>query len=156
MAHRQSARAIVFNGQSLLVMKRNKFGMQYYTLVGGGIDIGEEPEQALRREVKEEAGLEVGAVRPVFMEDGGDMYGVQYVYLCEYKGGDLSVSPQTVEAALNAVGQNTYEPMWLPIDQLAQVPFRSSSLRDALLEAIRTGFPETPLTLAWRPESMTK
>jgi len=156
MAHRQSVRAIVFKDKSLLVIKRNKFGMEYYTLLGGGIELGEAPEHALRRELHEEATLEVGEVRPVFMEDGGDVYGVQYVYLCEYTGGEPQMNPIAIEATLNASGQNTYTPMWLPISQMRQVPFRSASVCDAILEAVQHGFPETPQTLAWRPESMSK
>jgi len=156
MARKQSVRAVVIKERSVLVMKRNKFGRLYYTLVGGDIELGETAEQALRRELQEEAGLAVGTIRPVFMEDAGDMYGLQYIYLCEYQGGEPHIDPASIEASLNAVGQNTYETLWLPIDQLAQVPFRSSSVRDALLEAARNGFPETPVTLAWRPESMTK
>ena len=156
MSHRQSVRAIVIKDQSLLVMKRNKFGKVYYVLVGGGINIGENPEQALRRELREEAGMEVGAVRPVYMENGGPMYGVQYVYLCEYQGGEPQLSPGTEEATLNAMGQNLYEVMWLPFDQLLHVPFRSSSLQHAIAEALQRGFPDMPVELAWQPESVTQ
>src|SRR5690349_5852921 len=131
MSHRQSVRAIVIKDNSLLVMKRNKFGRVYYILVGGGIELGEEPEHALRRELHEEAGLEVGTLRPVYMEDGS-MYGVQYVYLCEYKGGEPVMQSNTIEADLNNHGQNTYEVMWLPFDQLDKVAFRSESLRVAI------------------------
>jgi len=155
MSHRQSVRAIVIKDQSLLVMKRNKFGMVYYTLVGGGIEIGEEPEHALRRELYEEAGLEVGAVRPVYMEDGS-MYGVQYIYLCEYKGGEPAVQPTTIEAALNNGGQNTYTVMWLPFTELERVSFRSASLQAAIAGALRSGFPAAPVKLDWKPEIVAK
>ncbi len=156
MSQRQSVRVIAIKDQSLLVMKRNKFGKEYYTLVGGTIEINETPEQTLQREVREETGLEVGAVRPVFMEDAGPMYGLQYVYLCEYKGGEPQLSSSSVEAALNSQGQNTYETMWLPFDQLPRVAFRSKSLQDALVKALRDGFPETPQRLVFELESVTR
>jgi ADP-ribose pyrophosphatase YjhB (NUDIX family) len=45
----QSVRAIIIKDKSLLSMRRDKFGMQYYTLIGGGVDVGEDHETALRR-----------------------------------------------------------------------------------------------------------
>jgi len=154
MSTRHSAvRAIVINGDKLLVMKRNKFGHEYYTLIGGGVDLGEDTEAALRRELREETGLEVGQARLVFLEDGGDMYGIQNIFLCEYIGGDPALSPDSEEAKITALGRNIYEPIWLPLKELMQVNFRSTSVRDAVLEGVRRGFPAEPQTLAWMPEA---
>lgn len=153
MAHR-AVRAIVITGDKLLVMKRSKFGQQYITLVGGGIDAGEDAETALRRELREETGMEVGKARLVYVEDAGDPFGVQYVYLCEYGGGDPVLHPQSDEASINQLGQNLYEPAWLPLTQLAQSPFRSESLKQALLTALQAGFPTEPQTLVWKAESI--
>jgi ADP-ribose pyrophosphatase YjhB (NUDIX family) len=150
MTNRQAVRAIVRNNDMILAMRRDKFGMQYYTLVGGGVDLGEDAETALRRELREETGLEVGAIRLVFIEDGGDLYGVQYVYLCEYRGGEPQLSPSSEEALTSAAGKNIYEPLWLPLSDIQRVSFRSSSVRDAMLSGIQKGFPETPQTLAWK------
>ena len=150
MSNRKAVRAIVCDGNKLLAMKRDKFGMQYYTLVGGGVNLGEDTETALRRELREETGLEVGAVRLVYVEDAGELYGEQYVYWCEYLGGDPALRPRSEEALISAMGRNIYEPVWLPFDQLGQVPFRSTSVRDALASAIAQGFPETPQRLAWK------
>lgn len=150
MTRKQIVRAIVLNDDKLLTMRRDKFGTQYYTLIGGAVDIGEDLEAALRRELREETGLEVGTMRPVFMEDAGEMYGVQYVFLCEYKGGEPHLSTGTDEAAITAMGKNIYDPVWLPVSELMNVTFRSTSVRDAVLEGVRGGFPETPRELAWK------
>lgn len=146
---KQAVRAIVVNANKLLVMKRNKFGKEYYTLIGGAVEMGEEIEQALRRELMEESSLEVGRVQLVFSEEAGEPYGTQYVYYCEYLGGEPTMSPDAIEAELNAVGQNTYTPMWLPIADLAETTFVSGSLKQALLKSFQAGFPSEPVMLEW-------
>lgn len=156
MTRKQSVRAIVINGDKMLAMKRNKFGDIYYTLIGGGIDVSEDAEAALRRELREETGMEVGAVRQVFVEDAGDLYGVQHVFLCEYLGGDPVLSPTSEEALIGAMGKNIYEPLWLPLSEVAQVRFRSKSVAEAVLSGVQNGFPETVQELAFEPESMAR
>lgn len=147
---RQAIRAIVTNGNQMLVMKRNKFGKQYYTLIGGGVEIGEELETALRRELMEESGFQVGRVQLVYIEEAEPPYGTQYIYWCEYKGGEPVLGADTIEAEINQDGQNTYEPMWLPIADLPNVNFVSSSLKSALIDAFTHGFPAEPQQLLWR------
>lgn len=156
MTHKQSVRAIVIRDDKLLAMKRNKFGDVYYTLIGGGIHDGENAEAALRRELREETGMEVGTVRQVFMEDAGDVYGIQQVFLCEYIGGDPVLSPDSDEAFIGAVGDNTYEPLWLPLSEVLTVRFRSKSVAQALTDGLRNGFPATVQELAFEPESVSR
>lgn len=142
MIDRPAARAIIARGDKLLVMKRNKFGDVYYVLVGGGIDPGETPEQAVIREVKEEANLSVLKIRKVFIESPLKTYGKQHIYLCEDPGGEVSLRPDSIEAELNKLGNNTYQTMWLDIKDLADVRFLSPKLKTKLLEAFQDGFPE--------------
>jgi len=143
---RRAARAIVLNGDKLLVMRRNKFGHEYYTLIGGEVEIGEEPDQTVIREVKEETGLDVGNPKLVFIGQAGDMYGDQYVYLCEYTGGEPVLSPDSVEAAIMKDGKNLYTPMWLSQADFAASAFLSKELKAHMLEALETGFPAEPET----------
>ena len=139
---KKAVRAIVFKDNQLLVIKRNKFGKRYCTLPGGGVDMGETEEQALRRELAEETGLSIGGVRLAFVEQAGDPYGTQYVYLADYLGGEPALNPASDEAGINALGQNIYEPAWLPIDELPAVPFISERLKQAILKGIKEGFSE--------------
>lgn len=139
---KQAVRAVIVRDDKLLVMHRNKFGEQYYTLVGGGVDTGEQPEQSLYRELAEETGLRAVNPRLLFIEDAGDFYGVQYVYLCDYAGGEITMHPQADEAHLNAMGQNVYTPMWLPIQDLPAAPFVSEPLKQRLIEGLRDGWPD--------------
>jgi len=141
-------RAIVFKDNNLLVMKRNKFGTQYYTLPGGAMSMGETSGHALVREMSEETGVQLGDARLVFIEDSGGIYGVQYIYLVSYVGGEPHLNPNSEEASISALGKNIYEPVWLPISELATASFVTERLRDAIVHAVKNGFPEKPVTIS--------
>ena len=140
-------RAIVVKDDTLLVMHRNKFGHEYYALVGGGIDFGETAEQSLIREITEETGLVVKNPRLIFIEEAGDVFGIQYIYLCEYVSGEPKLQPDSIEAKIEAEGKNLYTPMWLPIKELQSVPLLPEVLKQALLDGLKNGWPEKPITL---------
>jgi ADP-ribose pyrophosphatase YjhB (NUDIX family) len=144
---RRAVRAIVIKDDALLVMHRNKFGDQYYTLVGGGIDHGESAEQSLYREVAEETGVTIANPRLVFVEEAGDIFGPQYIYLCEYQAGNPALASDSEEAKIHAMGQNLYTPMWLPLKDLTASRFLSEPLKQHILQAVQQkAWPENPIT----------
>lgn len=144
---RQAVRAIVVKDDKLLVMHRNKFGQEYYTLPGGGIDPGETGEQSLTRELAEETSVTVQNPRLVFVEEAGDPFGTQYIYLCEYTGGEPELSQLSEEYKISALGQNLYEPKWVEIAKLDELPFLSEHLKDAIVNCLEDGFPEKPVDI---------
>lgn len=135
-------RAIIVHKDNLLVMERNKFGQHYYTLIGGHIELGESQGKALLREIHEETMVETRNPRLVYIEHAEAPYGIQYVYLCEYVGGVPLLHPKSDERAINTGGNNLYTPRWLPLGELANVPFRSKQLQQRLLDHIKNGFPD--------------
>lgn len=140
-------RAIVVRDDKILVMRRNKFGQEYYILVGGGVDAGETLEQALAREIQEETGFRLLQSTLVFTESHEDMYGHQYIYLCEVEGTVPALAETSDEAHIHALGKNLYTPRWMPINELAGVPFRTPELQQAILLALQHGFPPQPVEL---------
>ncbi len=66
---RRVAAVIIRDGCVLMVRERGQRvtgrhdGPEYWTLPGGGLEAGEEPEDAVRREVAEEVGLRALSVR---------------------------------------------------------------------------------------------
>lgn len=141
---RTCARAIVIKDDQLLVMERFKVGKTYYTLLGGTVERGEEPPAAALREVREESGVVIRQPRLVFIEEAGDPFGTQYIYLCEYESGEPSLPADSEEAFWSKPGMNTYTPQWLPVAKLAEVPFVSPLLKEALLMALEHGWPKEP------------
>lgn len=144
---RKASRAIIVKDGKLLVTKRNKFGSEYYILIGGGVSFGENEIQALYRELEEESGVEVKNPRLVYVENAGDMYGLQHIFLCEYASGEPELHPDSMEAKISAGGQNTYTPMWLPLSELPGVSFRSPRLQKAILDGLQNGFPDQPIDI---------
>lgn len=149
---RQAVRAVVVRNGYLLVMHRNKFGQEYYTLPGGGIDPGEQPEHALLRQMHEETGVQTINSRLVVVEDAGDPFGTQYIYLCQYASGEPALNPESEEAQINKLGKNLYSPQWLPLHSLASVPFRSETLKQVLLKGLSKGFDQQPLAISSKQE----
>lgn len=144
---RKAVRAIVVKDNKLLTMHRNKFGQEYFTLIGGKIDVGETQEQALHREIKEETGLTVREPKLVLIEEAGDPFGTQYIYHCKYVHGEVALNPKSIEAEIHAMGQNLYVPKWIDIKELPKLPFRSETLKETLLHFLKNGFPDKPQTI---------
>lgn len=138
---RQAVRAIVIRDGALLVMHRNKFGDQYYTLVGGGVDEGEDLVTALHRELREETGVEVANPRLVFVEEPEAGDSQQHIFLCDYVSGEPQLAADSEEAMLNQQGGNTYTPMWLPLDELGEATFLSPGLRERIIRSLSQGWP---------------
>ena len=139
---RKAVRAIIIKNDQLLVMHRNKFGIEYDTLPGGNIEVGETPEQALYREVQEETMVTFANPRLVFVEHSDAIYGDQYIFLCNYAQGEPQLHPESEEEYINKLGKNMYTPMWLPFAELPKAPFLSEQLRDKLINGHKNGWPE--------------
>lgn len=58
--------AIIIREGKLLLIRRVKPGEEYYVFPGGGVEAGETPEEALRREMKEEVSLDIKNPELVF------------------------------------------------------------------------------------------
>lgn len=143
---KRGVRAIIVSDDSILVMKRDKFGKQYYTLIGGHVELGESLDKALFREIHEETMVHVTKPQLVYVQETNRPYGTQYIYTCQYVSGVPMLHPESDERKINAGGQNIYTPMWLPLDQLKDVPFLPSELSQRILTDLQTGFPEKPVT----------
>lgn len=144
----QSARAIIIEGGKLLVMKREKEGSVYYTLVGGRVNEGEDITDAVKREVREETGLEVTSARYVFYEGHADPYSQQYIFLCEVMpAGDMKLQEASEEALLNRFGTNMHEPLWVAVQSFERLPFRTPQLQKAIADSLRNGFSKEPVRL---------
>lgn len=143
-----AVRAIVIENGKILVMYRDKNGSCYHTLVGGSVE-GDEPlTNALIREVDEETGLLVTHAKHVFTEKHAPPYNEQVIFLCKVANhNEVAVQSYSEEGQMNALGMNIHAPIWVPISSFGSIAFRTPQLQQAILEALKKGFPKEPIQL---------
>ena len=79
--NRPRACAAILHKKKILMVLHKTAERAYWTLPGGGVNENESLEQATVREVKEETGLDVKAIRLLFVEDYE--FGISYCFLAE-------------------------------------------------------------------------
>lgn len=95
-------RAAIFDNKKILLVKESN---GKWSLPGGWVDVNESIKSNIIKEVKEEAGLDVNAVRLIALQDRNMhnkpvyVYGICKVFvLCEIIGGHFSPNIETVES----------------------------------------------------------
>lgn len=138
---RKTARAIVVKDNQLLLMFRDKFGNKYYTLPGGGVEMGEEIIDTLFREIAEETTIKIANPRLTYVEHAGNMYGDQYIYVCDYVSGEPALDPESEELLLEKIAHNIHRPVWFDISKFNGLRFLSEELKQKILAGFERGWP---------------
>ena len=99
----------------VLLARKAEWAPGRYALVAGFVDNGESLEGCVRREVKEEVGVEVGEVRYVGSQNWPFPSQIMCGFVAEYAGGDVVVDTTELEDA-----------RWFPWDELPIRPSRHS------------------------------
>jgi 8-oxo-dGTP diphosphatase len=85
--------ALIFDDERVLLAHRRD--IDWWNLPGGGMEIGETVEEAMRREVKEETGLEVQVERLVGVYSKPQKQEVVLTFRCQVIGGELQATEES-------------------------------------------------------------
>lgn len=120
---RIGAYGVIIDERRVLLTHWNENGREGWTLPGGGIDPGEDPADAARREILEETGhtarldelLAVDSfVVPTeqrFAGHDNPLHVIRVIYRASITGGELS----------NEIGGSTDEARWFPLGDVAEL-----------------------------------
>jgi NAD+ diphosphatase len=121
--------ALIRRGDRLLLARAPRFAPGMYSALAGFVEPGESLEQCLRREVREEVGIEVTNIRYFASQPWPFPHSLMIAFNCEYAGGELRLEPAEIEDA-----------QWFALDRLPRLPQPISISRrliDATIAAMR-------------------
>jgi len=114
---------LVTRGRELLLARANRFPSAMYSALAGFVEPGETIEDCIRREVREEVGVEVSAITYFASQSWAFPHSLMIAYTALYESGELT--PDGTEIA---------DVQWFPVDALPQLPSPVSIARH-LIEA---------------------
>jgi NAD+ diphosphatase len=114
---------LVTRGRELLLARAPRFPPGMYSALAGFVEPGETIEDCIHREVREEVGIEVGAIRYFASQSWAFPHSLMIAYTAEYAGGELT--PDETEIA---------EARWFAWDAVPNLP-PSISISRRLIEA---------------------
>ena len=126
---RDRAASIIIEENKVAVMKRIRGDSIYYVFPGGGIEPGETPEVAAKRETFEELGVEI-VIENCF---GIVNYeGAQYYFLSTIVKGIFGSGKGEEFRGINP-SKGSYEPMWIKIEDLSNRDVRPKEIADKVI-----------------------
>jgi NAD+ diphosphatase len=115
--------ALVTRGREILLARAHRFAPGMYSALAGFVEAGETIEDCVRREVREEVGVEVGELTYFASQSWAFPHSLMIAYTAEYAGGEIRCDDAEIAEA-----------RWFPADALPYLP-PSVSIARRLIEA---------------------
>ena len=127
------AAGVIIHNNKLLVHKNEK--PNHYCLIGGRVEIGEDSETALKREIKEEIGKEVyitdyiSTIEDFFEFEGKKVHEIMFIHRAEFVDED----DKKIEYSLkNVEGKDYLHYEWLDLNKLENYLILPSIVKNIL------------------------
>ncbi|XP_015258169.1 PREDICTED: 8-oxo-dGDP phosphatase NUDT18 isoform X1 [Cyprinodon variegatus] len=119
---------VVFNDQEevLMVQEAKQDCYKQWYLPAGRVEVGESLEEALRREVKEEAGFDCQPITLLLIQEQGPQW-IRFVFLARITGGSMKT--------LTAADQESLQASWW--DRQASLPLRGRDILRLIEHGLR-------------------
>jgi 8-oxo-dGTP pyrophosphatase MutT (NUDIX family) len=145
---RTRAGIVLIENNRVALIERHSSGVEYYVFTGGGVEEGENQEEAAAREATEELGLEVIIKQKVAIIHFGDSK--QIYFLAERVSGEFGTGTgeEFTGADPNSLLKGTYIPIWMTIADLStQDKVFPADLAQLVVRAQTDGWPKEPVTV---------
>lgn len=128
-----------------IIIKDNKILLSKqwdgYFFPGGGIELGEIIEESLKREIKEETGLDIESVSIIDCKDSffktpdqdTCVHSILLFYLCKITGGEIST-----EFLDEVEKESLQKPEWVSLDGVDKIKFMSTIDCLEILEKVKS------------------
>lgn len=128
----RAAGIIIHNNKLLIHRNINK---DHYALIGGRIEIGENSEDAVKREIREELGKEiqitgnVATIENFFEMDSQKYHEIMFVHKAEFVNEEDKKIETTIE---NIEGKDYLKYEWVDLDKLDEYPLRPQIIKEVI------------------------
>ncbi|RJP26365.1 MAG: NUDIX hydrolase [Candidatus Omnitrophota bacterium] len=129
---RNRVAVVIVENENILLVQHEKYGRTYWLIPGGGVEFGETLIEAGKRELKEEAGLEIEVGQFLFISESippdHHRHVINYFFEGKIIGGELKVGRDNV----------LRDVQWLPIREIPNLEMYPNTKRE-LLDFIQSG-----------------
>jgi NAD+ diphosphatase len=115
--------ALVTRGKELLLARANRFATGMFSALAGFVEPGETIEDCVRREVREEVGVEVKDITYFASQSWAFPHSLMIAYTAEWAGGEIRIDDEEIAEA-----------RWFHVDDLPKLPM-SVSIARRLIDA---------------------
>ncbi len=116
--------ALIFNSSGKVFLMKSHKWKGNYVIPGGHVELGESIEDALKREIKEETGLDIYDIEFILFQEF--VYGEEFWKKRHFIFFDFSCRTDSAEVRLNSEGQ---EFVWVTLKEALKLPVDSYTRR---------------------------